>query len=71
MTLLFNGAADRKPQTEARRYVCAILFTVLDNELRDPDGWMFGGVDHEPDQRRLRKAIEAVNKEMRRRGGLV
>jgi alcohol dehydrogenase YqhD (iron-dependent ADH family) len=65
--LLFNGDDGRKPQTEARRYVYRILRTMLDHELQDRDGWMFGGVEREPDVRRLTKAVEAVKKELLRK----
>jgi hypothetical protein len=63
----FNGSSGRKPQTEARRYVYAILVAVLEHEHHDPDGWMFGGVEDSFDQRRLHKAINAVKAEMRRK----
>ena len=66
--LKFSGANGRKPQTEARRYVYRILFSMLKHELGDVDGWMFGGIEEEPDKRRLTKAIKAVMVEMRRKG---
>lgn len=70
MPLKFNSDAGRKPQTEARRYVYRVLGAMLDYELNpeERNGWMFGGIDQEPDQRRLRKAIEAVKKELLSKG---
>jgi len=64
-----RGRHGRKPNTEARRYVYAILVPMLEHELNSDqrDGWMFGGIEEEPDQRRLRKAIKAVMVEMRRK----
>lgn len=69
MSLKFKGADGRKPSTEARRYVYALLVPMLEHELRDEarHGWMFGGIDEEPDKRRLRKAIKAVMVEMRKK----
>lgn len=63
----FTGANGRKPSTGARRYVYAILVPMLEHELSDMDGWMFGGIENEFDCRRLTKAIKAVAKEMRRK----
>lgn len=71
-TLKFNGASGRKPQTEARRYVYRIIFSMLDSEFNEPDfhqGWMFGGIENSADRRRLTKAIRAVQKEMLRKVG--
>lgn len=68
---LFTGSQGRRPQTEARRYVYAILAKMLSDELRQGDehggGWMFGGVEDEVDLRRLKKAIKAVRSEMQRK----
>lgn len=68
--LKFNGGSGRKPQTEARRYVYGTLVVMLLHELRQREtgeGWMFGGIEHEPDQRRLIKALKAVREEMKRK----
>ena len=63
----FTSNNGRTPQAEARRYVYALLVPMLEHELSDPDGWMFGGIEEEPDKRRLTKAIKAVAAEMGRR----
>ena len=65
--LKFSGASGQRPQTEARRYVYAVLSAMLDHELCEPEGWMFGGIEQEPDERRVRKAIKAVRAEMLRK----
>jgi hypothetical protein len=65
--LEFKGDSGRKPQAEARRYVYRVISMILDYELTDSDGWMFGGIEKEPDQSRLRKAIKAVRVEMLRK----
>lgn len=65
--LQFNGRDGLRPQAQARRYVYRVLFAMLDHELTERDGWMFGGIEQEPDQRRLTKAIEAVKKEIKRK----
>ncbi len=70
MNQRFNGQTGRKPQTEARRYVYGVLCAMLDSEFNDPDfheGWMFGGIEHEPDRRRLTKAIKLVRAELARK----
>jgi hypothetical protein len=53
--LKFGGANGRKPQAEARRYVYAVAATMLENELGEHqrNGWMFGGLEEEPDRRRV------------------
>ena len=63
----FTGANGRKPSTEARRYVYAILVPMLQHELCDEAQWMFGGIDCEFDRRRLRIAIKKVIVEMERK----
>lgn len=69
--LKFDGASGLKPQTQARRYVYRIMVTMLENELEsnERDGWMFGGIEQEPDVRRLTKAIKEVAAEMFRKAG--
>lgn len=69
--LRFNSNDGRKPQTEARRYVYNVIAAMLENEFNEPDcydGWMFGGIEQEPDRRRLTKAIKSVIAEMLRKG---
>jgi len=63
----FNGLTGRTPQAEAKRYVYAVLETMLDHELTDREGWLFGGIEHEDDKRRLRYAIELIKVEMVRK----
>lgn len=63
----FTSERGHTPQAEARRHVYRILVPMLQHELTDPDGWMFGGIAEEPDKRRLTKAIKAVAVEMARR----
>ena len=65
--LKFSGESGRAPQAEARRYVYAVLVSVLENEFNDDEGWMFGGIETEPDRRRLTKAVHAVQKELGRK----
>lgn len=65
--LRFDGSTGTRPQTEARRYVYAIVATMLEHEPSDPDGWIFGGIEREEDKRRLRKAIRSVSSEMRKK----
>jgi hypothetical protein len=69
MALLFNSENGRKPQTEARRYVYKIIASFIDNELTHEGArWFLDGVEQEPDQRRVRKALRAVRAEMLRKG---
>jgi len=67
--LRFSGASGRTPQAEARRYVYGVMCAMLEHELTPEarDGWMFGGIEHEPDQRRLQKALRAVIVELRKK----
>ena len=67
---VFNGANGRKPQTEARMYIYRCIAAALDNSTEQSDGGWFGlpGAN-EFDRRRWRKAIDAVTKEMIRKGG--
>ena len=59
----------RRPSAEARSYVYGVLCAMLESELTPDqrDGWMFGGIEMEPDKRRLRTAIGLVMKELRRK----
>ena len=67
---IFNGDDGRKPQTEARRYVYRCIAAALDNETEQSDGGWFGIPDgDEFDRRRLKKAIDAVIREMIKKGG--
>jgi len=63
----FTSEPGRTAQAKARRFVYAVLVPMLEHELGDPEGWMFGGIEEEPDKRRLAKAIKALMVEMRRR----
>lgn len=63
----FNGDSGRKPQTEARRYVYAILSEMILSEIREQGQWMYGGIENEFDRTRLTKALNAVRKEMKRK----
>lgn len=66
--LMFDGSSGRRPQSEARSYVYRVLVAMLDHEITtDANEWMFGGVENEPDQRRIKKAIRAVQAELRRK----
>jgi len=67
---IFNGESGRKPQTEARMYLYRCIAAALDNRQEQSDEGWFGvpGAD-ESDRRRLRKAVDAVIKEMIRKGG--
>lgn len=66
----FDGSSGSKPQTEARRWVYSVMATLLDNDHeRGEDGWFSLGSDgDEFDRRRLDKALDAVRKEMQRKG---
>ena len=65
--LKFNGSSGRRPSAEARSYVYAVLASALETDLGDPEGWMRGGIEEEPDERRVFKAARAVIKELRRK----
>lgn len=67
MSTLFRGPP--KPQAQARKYVYRIIGAILENS--DERRWFFDGVDDEFDRRRIRKAIDAVQKEMFRKGRAV
>lgn len=51
-------------QVEARRYVQTVASQMLFAELRNyegrAEGWIFGGVTHEPTRRRITKAVRAL-----------
>jgi len=68
--LKFFSNGGRKAQTEARRYVYNVLWMMLEHELNpdERDGWMFGGIEHDADKRRLTKAIRVVMAELSRKG---
>lgn len=67
-----NG--DGRPQAQARRYVYSILVAMLDSQLNhhpeNVEGWMFGGIETEPDRRRVAKAIKAVQADFTKRAAL-
>lgn len=66
--LKFTNVGKRKPSTMARAYVYAITAAMLEaqysTEPEATEGWMFGGIEHEPDRRRLLKEIKRLEKEM-------
>ncbi len=64
----FTGNTGRRPSAEARRYVYRVLASCLDDDLDNPEGWVLGGIDDEPSQRRARKAAKLVFAELVRKG---
>jgi hypothetical protein len=64
----FTGSSGMRPQAEARRYVYRMLETMLAHENPGDGGWIYGGFENELDVRRLKKAVAAVRREMRRKG---
>lgn len=70
MTLKFDGSSGRRPSAEARRYVLAVVATSIDNDLGDREGWLLGGLEEEPDRRRVRneakKMIARLQREAKR-----
>ncbi len=63
----FNGNSGRKPQTEARKWVYGVLAIILDSEDEQTGRFDPGDDADEFDRRRIRKAVEAVKKEMTRK----
>lgn len=63
----FDGGSGRRPQTEARRYVYAVLASALSTDMSDPEGWVFGGMEDEFDRRRAKKAGRAIIAELLRK----
>ena len=63
----FIGTSGMRPQTEARRYVYGIIDAILSHKKPRDGGWIYGGYENEFDVRRLKKAVSAVRKEMRRK----
>lgn len=61
----FDGSSGQKPQTEARRYVYRCFVDIIDKDSM----WFTNGITNEFDRRRLTKALEAVRREMTRKGG--
>jgi hypothetical protein len=69
----FDGSSGKKPSTEARRYVDAVLWSMLEAELEAAERehtWMFGGLDDEVDRRRVRAAIRRVQTALQRKASL-
>lgn len=64
---MFDGKSGRKPSAEARRYIYAVLATAIVHDLLDLEGWIFGGMDEEPDRRRARKAALAIKRELEKK----
>ena len=44
-------------KNEVRRYILGVMLSMLDNDLGDPAGWFFGGLDEED--------VEAVREDVR------
>ncbi len=63
----FDGSSGRKPSAEARRYVYAVLATIIDNDMDGDQQWFLGGLEDDCDRRRVRKAAKAVEAEMIRK----
>lgn len=66
--LLFRGTNGHKPTTQARKYIYRILATALETDMTDPEGWVLGGVEQEPDRRRLHIVAKKVVAELQRKG---
>lgn len=66
--LRFNGDNGRKPTTEARRYIYRVLAASLEEDMKDYQGWILGGIDQEPDRRRLHIVAKKVVAELLRKG---
>lgn len=62
----FTSANGRKPSTEARRYVYRVLAAALDEDLKNSDGWVRGGLN-EFDDRRAKTAARKVYTELLRK----
>jgi hypothetical protein len=67
--MIFDGASGRKPQTEARRHVYRVLSDALEkaggnNPVGYFEGFLIPQDADEFDLRRLKKAIQAVQREM-------
>jgi hypothetical protein len=62
--LKFTSEGGRRAQTEARRYVYRMVQAMLEHELTDSEGWVFGGIQQEPDERKLKRAVRDVMNEM-------
>jgi hypothetical protein len=48
--------------------VYRVLAASIENDVGDLEGWLLGGLEAEPDRRRVRKAAKAVVAELRRKG---
>jgi len=66
--LRFKGdATGQKPSTQARVYVYNVLVAMIDSELTESEGWMFGGIEADADRRRLKRALHKVRAELLRK----
>jgi hypothetical protein len=66
--LQFNSERGHTPSYEARRYIYRVLASALENDMTDPAGWILGGVEQEPDRRRLHIQAKRVIEELSRKG---
>lgn len=66
---IFDGRSGHRPQAEAQRYVYRMAARMLEHEFHPDEahGWIFGGIETEVDQRRVKKALKQVITEMERR----
>ena len=65
---MFDGSSGRRPSAEARRYVYRVLASSLDMDLKDPDGWVRGGIEKLADVRLAIEAARKIEAELRRKG---
>ena len=60
-----------RPSAQARRYVYGVLVAMLHSQLHhhpeNVEGWMFGGIENDADRRRVKRAIERLQKEFSRK----
>ncbi len=71
MPLKFSVENGTKPSTQARRYVDAVLANALGAAIRGADEhlryWFLGGIEAEPDRRRVIRAMERLRDQLRSR----
>lgn len=66
--LQFSSEHGHTPSYEARHYIYRVLANALETDMTDRDGWILGGIEEEPDRRRLHIQAKAVVKELMRKG---
>lgn len=54
-------------EAQARLYIYRIVDLMLEHEETDPEGWVYGGMDHGSDRRFAALAIKKVRAEMQRK----